>query len=114
MKTIKVVKAFFLNWIDGTVTHFEVGVHEVEAAVASHWFVTAHSVEHEVVVVKTDAENEAEALAIKAKADAEALALKAKSDVDAEALAIKAKAEADAQALEAAAAAKLTGDAKKK
>jgi len=43
MKTINVLKKFILTLDNGVKREFEQGVQEVEAAIASHWYVVAHS-----------------------------------------------------------------------
>jgi hypothetical protein len=43
MKEINVLKAFLLTLQDHTKKAFAVGVHKVEAEIAEHWFVKAHS-----------------------------------------------------------------------
>lgn len=66
MKTIKVTKRFILTLANGVKHVFDVGTHEVEAAIADHWFVAAHSevvkVEAEVKAVVTKVETEAKTL----------------------------------------------------
>ena len=42
MAMINVLKTFFLN-IDGALQQLEAGLRDVEEAVASHWYVKAHS-----------------------------------------------------------------------
>lgn len=43
MKTINVFKQFTLTLASGVQRAFAIGVHEIEAELASHWFVKAHS-----------------------------------------------------------------------
>jgi len=43
MVTINVVKAFTLTSAEGVQRRFEEGEHEVEADIADHWYVQAHS-----------------------------------------------------------------------
>jgi colicin import membrane protein len=111
MKTITVLKAFVLTLADHTMKRFEKGLHEVEAEIAGHWYVKAHSTAAaDVKATENAAEKDAEALKAKAeaeKAKAEAEVEEAKKKVEAEAAALKAKTEAEA--IEAAA--KAAGEA---
>lgn len=54
MKKIQVFKTFLLNLANGTSRKFEVGLHEVEAAVASHWYTLAHATVVEAEKVETE------------------------------------------------------------
>ncbi|TJZ75586.1 STY1053 family phage-associated protein [Chitiniphilus eburneus] len=42
MKTINVIKAFTLTQANGEKAAFEVGEHDVDDALAEHWYVKAH------------------------------------------------------------------------
>jgi hypothetical protein len=44
MQTIQVTQDFVLSLDDGTKRPFKQGVHEVDDAIAEHWYVKAHSV----------------------------------------------------------------------
>lgn len=43
MKTINVTKKFILTLADGARHTFDVGVHEVSAAISKHWYTLAHA-----------------------------------------------------------------------
>jgi hypothetical protein len=43
MATIKVTKKFLLNMADGVKHTFDVGLHSVESAIASHWYTKLHA-----------------------------------------------------------------------